>query len=98
MYELTEIEKKEIKWMMLELRPVWGEIIIKNESAPLPKIIPQVLGMSMVDGLMIALDDERTQQMCAHEIWFGLPDSEIIHRYPGFHIICKILEEEEKDD
>jgi len=94
MKQFTEPELDAIEHMINELRPGWGEAIIKNPSAPLPEAMPEVVGMSMTEATMHAL---RTgsgiiRRKCAFEIWYGLPDRGEVHGYRGFHILCDALE------
>lgn len=97
MKQFTEDELDAIKRMIKELRPGWGDAVIKHSEAPLPKAMPEVVGMSITEALMHALrtGSDQIRRECAFETWHGLPDRGEIHGFRGFHILCDALAAED---
>lgn len=92
-------ERHCIEEMILDMRPQWSEAVCTNPDAPLPKRLPEVLGMTVKDAVLTGLmsGDPQLRHECAHEIWYGLPDRRVIHSYAGFNILCDLLEAEADD-
>ena len=95
---VTSEAPRQIADMLHALKPVWGEILITDPNAPLPKALPETLGKTMIQGMLMALAQEEDPQLqydCAFEIWDALPDREELHGYKGFYRLCDILADED---
>lgn len=93
----TTDECSHIEDMITKLRPGWCEAICKRADEPLPRRLPEVLGMTVKDAVLRGLvcDDPGLRRECAHDIWYGLSNDRVIHAYPGFNIICDLLGKDE---
>ena len=94
MRKLTLDELADIDEAIATLCPAFDDAIIENGAARLPSMVPEAVGCSLREGLILGLQHEAAdfRREVAHEIWLALPDRKEIHHYKGFHILCDLLD------
>lgn len=55
---LTKMALDQIREMLYRLKPAWGEIKITKPEAPLPRACPEILGLTMIEGMLLVLAGE----------------------------------------